>query len=98
MIIFPKSHDFSEIFSTLIFHLKLCGDSADFTIFAPFGAFLGPSGPLFSMKLDGRYCIFQEITFNLDFFDFSLFLIDSGAFLLHFGGQKTFLQLVGAFS
>ena len=68
--IFPNSHDFSEMFCTLIFHLKLCGKSADFTISAPFGAFLGPSGPLFSMKLDGKCCIFHEITFFRDFFEF----------------------------
>ena len=61
--IFLKSHDFSEIFSTLIFPLKLSGISEDFTIFGPFGAFFGPSGPLFSWFLDGRCCIFEKITF-----------------------------------
>ena len=68
--IFLNSPDFSEILCTLIFPLKLCGDSADFTISAPFGAFGGPSGPLFSMKLDGKYCIFLEITIFHDFLDF----------------------------
>ena len=72
--ILRDSHDFSKIFCTLIFPLKLSANSEDFTIWGPFGAFGGPSGPLFSLFLDGSCCIFQEITFLHDFVDlFSIF-------------------------